>query len=224
MKLQSGKVINDVLSFDGKKVLDVGCGDGSLVRRMTMKGAHVTGIECGHLQLEKALSTEKAGDETYVEGVGENLPMDDETFDIVVFFNSLHHIPVENQVKALQEAARVLKPGGQVYISEPVAEGSHFELNKPVDDETEVRRAALSALKDTASHGLTEQQELTFTHRAIHDDYASYRERMIRILPERRAYFDEHDDSHEKAFTAYAEKTDDGYAFDQPMRVNVLTK
>jgi len=224
MKRQSGDVISELLSFDGKKILDIGCGDGSLVRRMTIKGAHVTGLECGHLQLEKAYGTDKAGDENYVEGVGENLPMEDNTFDIVVFFNSLHHIPVNNQAKALMEAARVLKPGGQVYISEPVAEGTHFELNKPVDDESIVRKAALSALKDTASHGLTEQQELTYIHRAVHDSYATYRERMIRILPERKTYFDAHDEAHQKSFESFAVKTPDGYAFDQPVRVNLFTK
>jgi len=224
MKRQSGDVISELLSFDSKKILDIGCGDGSLVRRMTLKGAHVTGLECGHLQLEKAYGTDKAGNETYIEGVGENLPLKDATFDIVIFFNSLHHIPVKKQAQALVEAARVLKPGGQVYISEPVAEGAHFELNKPVDDETIVRKAALSALKDTTSHGLTEQQELTYIHRANHDSYAAYREHMIRISPERKAYFDDHDDVHQKSFENFAAKTPDGYAFDQPVRVNLFTK
>ena len=47
--------------------------------------------------------------------------------------------------KALAEAARVLKPGGLALIHEPEPVGGYFELTKLVDDETEVRAAALKA-------------------------------------------------------------------------------
>ncbi len=46
-----------------------------------------------------------------------------------MFFNSLHHVPIEHQARALQEAARALRPGGLLCAIEPFAEGPHFEAN-----------------------------------------------------------------------------------------------
>ena len=114
-KRRNTDVIVETLALEGKRVIDVGCGDGGLVRRLTRLGAHVLGVECSPRQLAKARAVAPAGDETIVEGVGQALPADDDSADVVIFFNSLHHIPIEHLAKAMAEAARVLKPDGEVY-------------------------------------------------------------------------------------------------------------
>ena len=103
-------VLRELLDPAGKRVIDVGCGDGALARALTREGARVTGVEIDGTMLAPALAALPAGDERYVEGRGESLPFADESADVVIYFNSLHHVPAGLQAKALAEARRVLVP------------------------------------------------------------------------------------------------------------------
>ncbi len=218
----NGAMLTETLDLDGSHVCDVGSGDGTLSRLMTSAGAHVIGIECGAAQLAKAEQAPRAGDETYIKGVGENLPLKDASQDIVVFFGSLHHIPLENQETALREAARVTRPGGRVYIAEPLAEGVHFEMMQPVHDETAVRAAAHEAINNCAEVGLVKEKEFFYVNPAKHADFDAFREMMIRINPDKLEEFAEKETILRANFERLGTKTEDGVAFDQPMRVNLL--
>lgn len=222
---KNADVLRAELDLAGKQVLDVGCGEGHLTRMMAHAGAQVIGLECSAGQLEKARAYEKARDECYIDGVGENLPFEDASFDIVVFFNSLHHIPVELQAQALQEAARVLKPLGVIYISEPIASGAHFDLLKPVDDETAVRKAAYDVIKGAETMGLAWVKELTYNHPVRRKSYEEMREKLIGPNPEREKIFQEQGEALRMAFEKLSTRGEDGfYYFDQPTRVNILKK
>jgi len=218
------EVLSEVLALDGARVLDIGCGDGALVRYMTRHGARVTGLECTPAQINKARATAPEGDEVYVDGVGQDLAFENGDFDAVVFFNSLHHVPVEQQYAALGEATRVLADGGTLYIAEPVAEGPNFEAHKPVDDETDVRAAAYTAIGRAARHGLTEVREIQYVTASVHADFEAFREQTVRISPRREAAFDAHEPLLRELFERYGVKRDGGYRFAQPMRVNVFRK
>ena len=220
----NGDVVAENLDLAGTRILDVGCGDGGLARLMTRRGATVTGLEYNPKQLEKALAAEPAGDEAYVGGVGEDLPFGNASMDAVVFFNSLHHVAVEAQAAALAEAARVVRPGGVVYVAEPVAEGPHFRLTMPVDDETRVRAAAYAVIRDAGALGLSQEKELTYTHAVVHPSFEAFHERMVTINPARRGAFAAKEAMMRVNFERLGRKGEDGWAFDQPMRVNVLRK
>ena len=216
-------VIVQTIAMQGKHVIDVGCGDGGLVRRLTRHGAHVLGVECSPRQLAKAWAAEKVGDERIVEGVGQALPAEDASADLVVFFNSLHHIPAQFLAAALAEAHRVLKPGGQVYVSEPVAEGLFFETCRPIDDETQVRAQALAALR--AAPGFEAEDEITYVHTVSLKNYEALRERIVSANAEREAKFATLDQSMRALFMANGRPNDEGgMDFDQPMRVNILRR
>lgn len=220
----NGSVLRENVALDGARVLDIGSGDGKLVRYMTRHGAHATGLECGAAQLEKAQSHALEGDEEYVEGVGQDIPFDDNTFDVAVFFNSLHHVPPEFMDAALAEAARVVKPGGTVYVAEPLAEGPSFAMYAPVDDETEVRALADAAL-GRADGGLLTQESVKFYTNSYHyESFDAMREETIRIGPERAAIFEEVADEVRALFEELGVKEEKGWRFDQPMRVNILRK
>ncbi|MBC7950706.1 MAG: class I SAM-dependent methyltransferase [Rhodospirillaceae bacterium] len=215
-------VIVETLALEGKRVIDVGCGDGSLVRHMAKFGAQVLGVECSPYQLSKARAAAAVPRTEIVEGVGQALPAPSGQTDIVVFFNSLHHVPPAFMGKALEEAARVLCPGGQVYISEPLAEGLFFQTCRPVDDETEVRALAYQALK--ACTVLKPVQEFRYLHTMTMKTFSAFRERIISANSEREARFDAMGEELQALFNANGSRSEDGWNFEQPMRVNVLAK
>ena len=224
----NSEVLTATLELQGKKVVDVGCGEGHLVRLMTRHGAKAFGVECNPQQLEQAHDAKPVGGEIYYKGRAEKLPFDADSIDLAVFFNSLHHVAIDHMNDALAEAARVLKSGGVLYICEPVAEGPHFELMQPVHDETVVRAKAYEALQDASTLGLIAEQEFTYIHPAMHQNFAQFKERMLRINPHRADDFDTLEADLQAAFerlgAAADSKDGGGFSFDQPMRVNVLTK
>lgn len=220
----NSEVLTATVDLAGKKVVDVGCGEGNLVRLMTRHGAKVFGVECNLVQLEKAHAHAPVGNEIYHTGHAEALPFADGSIDLVVFFNSLHHVEVDNMPRALAEAARVLKAGGQVYICEPVAEGAHFELMKPVHDETTVRAKAYAAIQAAEDLGFSFGDEFTYLHPAHHQDFAAFKERMLRINPHRADDFAAQENTLKIAFKRLGVPDGNGFVFDQPMRVNLLNK
>ncbi|RAU20146.1 class I SAM-dependent methyltransferase [Paramagnetospirillum kuznetsovii] len=224
-KRRNTDVIVETLKLEGKRVIDVGSGDGALPRLLARFGAHATGIECSPRQLAKARAAAKVGDEEIVEGVGQNLPFDDESVDLVIFFNSLHHIPIAHQAKAMAEAARVLRPDGEVYVSEPLPFGPFFEAVRPIDDETWVRGAALAAVKGAWVHGLEESAEFTYVHPMVMKDYETFRDKIVSANDERETKFAVLDAEMRERFAKLAQPSPDGgFAFEQPMRVNLLRK
>jgi SAM-dependent methyltransferase len=175
----------------GKDVVDVGCGGGALVRALAERGARVTGVEISESQLATAVEQDDGRGSRYLVGRAERLPLDEASVDVVVFMRSLHHVPRADLGGALVEARRVIRPGGAVYVAEPLAEGSFFELTRMVDDETEVRAAAQAALSEASDAGL---------HRATTVDYDAplsvaglpgLRARIVAADPRRAHRFDE---------------------------------
>lgn len=224
MNNKNHQMICDILPLLGNLVLDVGCGDGALVRLMTREGAQVIGLDNNPVQLTKARASEAAGDETYMEGVGQDLPLVRKSIDIVVMFNSLHHIPVPDQSQALKEAYRVLQTNGLLAVFEPIAEGPHFKLNEPVDDETFVRAAAHRAIKQAPKFKFKEVRESTYDNIVTYANFAAFRDRCLRIDPSRKDAFHEHEEELRHLFDSLGSVQENGFGFVQPMRVNLLRK
>jgi len=222
---ESADVVREVLPLRGARVLDVGCGDGSLVRLMTKEGADVIGLEISDRQLARARDETPVGDESYRVGRAETLPFEDDAFDIVAFYNSLHHIPVDSQDQALAESARVLASGGYLFVVEPLAEGPMFELMRPVDDETEVRAAALAALRRAAeSPAFEEIREYSFSGDYRYQSFEAFKQAVLAVDSSRRARFEAHEPQLREAFERSARRNEDGYGFAHANRLNLLKR
>ena len=98
------------------KVLDIGAGNGISSIAFTLSGCEVTSLEpdtsntVGSGAIKFLASHYQLNNITVVEAFGENLPFDDESFDVVYGRQVMHHAyHLNNFVK---EAARVLKKGG----------------------------------------------------------------------------------------------------------------
>lgn len=220
----SVEVIEELLPLSGAAVIDVGCGDGWLTRKMTRDGAHVIGVEVSPKHLAHAQSIPHVGDEHYMQGIAEDLPMPSRSADIVVFFNSLHHVEKAGLFKALREAARVLKPGGILFVSEPLPEGDYFEVMKPVHDETAVRKNAQEALRYGPEFGLLQEKVFTYTDTVKLKDFKAFHDRLTMINPHVRESFDEKEEELQELFESHGRQTDDGWRFDQPMRVHLMRR
>lgn len=96
----------------GRRVLDAGCGTGGLMRRLG--GWEWTGVDVEPAAC--ALARERTGAEI-VEASLAALPWAEATFDAVTSVDVLYHI--EDDVGALREMVRVLRPGGRVVINVP---------------------------------------------------------------------------------------------------------
>jgi ubiquinone/menaquinone biosynthesis C-methylase UbiE len=101
----------------GKKVLDIGCGPGWLVRHYASSGADIYAIDIAH----KAVELTQKMLEIYnlkanvQQANAEEIPFEDNTFDFISSSGVLHHTP--DMQKAVNEAYRVLKPGCEATIS-----------------------------------------------------------------------------------------------------------
>ena len=131
-KLRRREVLLDRLTWSGhEQVLDIGCGRGLMAvaaARRVARG-HVTGID---IWQQEDLSGNGPGAVTgnaEREGVAarvdtrtadmRELPFADATMDTVVSSTAIHNIyQAEGRARAIDEIARVLKPGGQLLIDD----------------------------------------------------------------------------------------------------------
>jgi SAM-dependent methyltransferase len=102
----------------GKEVLDAGCGLGYGIEILAEAGAiAVTGVDLdpGAVAESKARVGDRA--EAIVEGDLLDLPLEDDSFDVVVCFETIEHL--DGAEKALAEMRRVLRPDGVLIVSSP---------------------------------------------------------------------------------------------------------
>ncbi len=111
----------EVLSTAGKRTLEMGCGEGRVARDLAVRGHKVVGVEPAK-SLLAAAKTAGSADEVYAVADGAALPFGDATFDVVVAYNVLQ--VVDDLHLALNEAARVLVPGGDLCacVAHPVTD------------------------------------------------------------------------------------------------------
>jgi len=101
----------------GLRVLEIGVGAGTDFSHWVANGAQATGIDLTEAAIERTrenLSSrglDPAGVELRVADA-ENLPFEDDSFDVVYSWGVLHHSP--DTRRAFREAARVLRPGGRL--------------------------------------------------------------------------------------------------------------
>jgi len=216
----------ELLDVMGASVLDVGCGPGAFTCFLAECGADMSGIDPNEDRLEKAalLAREDSYEIDFRVGVAEDLPFEDDTFDIVAFSNSLHHVPVGVIPKALEEAARVLGDDGLLYVMEPIPSGGYFEVCQPMNDETDVRTIAYEALGVICKGPFEALSETFASTPKRYRNFDDFREKSLARNPQRTELFEQHQAEIAARFDKLAEEAVGGFILAAAVRVNLLRK
>ncbi|HEX7928446.1 MAG TPA: metalloregulator ArsR/SmtB family transcription factor [bacterium] len=111
--------------------IDLGCGDGSITVEIGRFARKVVGIDVNPRALvaaRKRAEREKLGNVVFKEDHMENLKEKDSTYDLAVLCQSLHHMA--EPAKGIQEAVRVLRPGGRLLIVDLAPHKEQWVLSK----------------------------------------------------------------------------------------------
>ncbi|WP_456387977.1 class I SAM-dependent methyltransferase [Profundibacter sp.] len=169
------------LDLDSSDVLDLGCGVGSLARRIARESgaASVTAIDTDTVQIERAIK--KSGGVNYLTGTAEALPLADASLDAIVMMKSLHHVPIPEMDAAFGEMMRVLRPRGQIYICEPAYEGPFNDILRLFHDEGIVRAAALEAIGRATVKQFEITQKLDYLRVMTYQNLDDFRGKMMNL-------------------------------------------
>ena len=104
----------------GRRVLDVACGEGYGSALLAEVAAHVAGVDIDPRTLAHARRTyADRANVAFLEGSATKLPLADASIDAIVSFETIEHLPAEDQPRMLAEFARVLAPDGMLVLSSP---------------------------------------------------------------------------------------------------------
>jgi ubiquinone/menaquinone biosynthesis C-methylase UbiE len=163
----------------GDKILDLGCGFGRHAFEAARRGANVVALDAGRDEVEGVAATfaamVAAGELTSpdlrtaaVQGDALHLPFPDGVFDRVICSEVLEHIP--DDIGAMGELTRVLRPGGTMAITVPRfgpelvnwalsdayhnVPGGHIRIYRRSVLETRLRSVGMKVTSHHYAHGL----------------------------------------------------------------------
>ena len=115
-----------------KVVLDIASGSGYGTKMLAETAKYVYGVDVNEAAIQYARKNYSEKNIEYLIGDGESIPLEDNSVDVVITFETIEHI--KNYKKFLMEIERVLKPDGLAIVSTPndleFAEGNHFHLHE----------------------------------------------------------------------------------------------
>lgn len=219
------EIYEPLLSLDGKRILELGCGSAEITRNIATAGKNrkLTALEVDEIAHQKNLQISDLANVTFALAGAQAIPLPDESVDVVLMFKSLHHVPLQLMALSMQEIRRVLKPGGLLYISEPVFAGDFNEILRLFHDEQAVREAAFNTVKKAVDDGLFELREQIFFNAPMYfEDFAEFENNTIKATHSHHALDDALYQQVKQRFEQHV--GENGAHFWMPMRVDLLQR
>lgn len=154
----------------GKRILEIGCGEGRVTRTYADEARFAVGLEPDYPPVQKATSA--VPEATFICGSGMDIPFAPSCFDVVLYTLSLHHHP--NCLDALAQARRVIKRDGLILVIEPTVESEIQRLCKVFEDEDHRLMAVENSLPRTPLEIISRETFSTHWEFADFDDAAHY--------------------------------------------------
>ncbi len=217
-------ILGELVPLAGQNVIELGCGAARLARDLLARypSAQLTGLETDAVQHAKNLAA-PAERLRFIAAGAQAIPLPDAQFDLALMLKSLHHVPQGVMDQALAEVRRVLRPGGHLYVSEPVFAGALNEITRLFNDEQAVRAAAQAALDRALATGAWVQVAERHFDVPVHfADFAAFERRMLDVT-----YAERHldGDLRERVRARFEPHVGIGGAhFKRPMHVRLLRK
>ena len=104
-----GRQLLELVPASAHDALDIGCGEGWLVRELRRRVPHVVGIDADAFSIAAASASDTQDGVEYIQGDFLTWAFEPASFDIVTAVASLHHLDEE---AALRRVAELLRPGG----------------------------------------------------------------------------------------------------------------
>lgn len=225
LQINEIELIESKLKLNNSKILELGCGAANFTKKLAANGEGREFIACevDLIQHNKNIQNSYENIEFCLCGAQE-LPFEDESFDFVFMFKSLHHVPLDLLDTALKEINRVLKPNAFAYFSEPLFLGDQNRLIAMFHDEEEVRIKAFMALENAIDKNLFKlYEEIFFKTQISYENFEDFKQRQMMQTFNDYTFTDE---LMEKIQIAYDHLSDKfGYTnFEKPFRVDILQK
>ena len=107
----------DALQVSGKRILEIGLGQGADSEQLIRRGARWSGLDLTQESVERVLTRLELRGlpfDTVRQGTVLDIPWPENSFDVVFSHGVLHHVP--DILKAQAEICRVLKPDGELIV------------------------------------------------------------------------------------------------------------
>jgi len=212
--------------------VELGCGAAgvakSIAKAFSADTLRIKGFEVDKIQLEKNVAENNnnaCNNLSFEYGGMQDIALADGSVDAVIMLKSLHHVPAELLEGGFDEVYRILKPGGKLFVSEPVFAGEFNDILRIFHDEQAVRANAFEQLQKQVTRGRFQlEQEIHFTSCSKYPKgFEDFDERIIQSTHTEHKLEEDKLKMVQEKFAKHVQE--DGSAhFLIPMRVDVLVR
>lgn len=146
------QAINSHTPLTGATILEIGCGSGRMTSDMAKYANKIVATDMNLEVLEQAKKSITAENVEFIYTPDGTPDLPAQSFDIVIYTLSLHHIPEDMMIDNLRHSENLLKENGKIVIVEPGDGGSFMEVKKRFGagsgDESAEKQAAITAMQN----------------------------------------------------------------------------
>ncbi len=146
------QAINNYALLAGATILEIGCGAGQMTSAIAKYAAKVVATDLDKTVLAQAKKNTSAQNIEFLHTPDGFVDLPEQSFDLVIYTLSLHHIPPERMADNLRHSGNLLKESGKIVVVEPGDGGSFLDVKRRFGagsgDESAVKAAAIVAMQN----------------------------------------------------------------------------